>query len=270
MTRFLALVGALFVAAPALAQTTEAPAADSVATDAVAVRVPDPSLARDLFRTGQEQARAGNHEAALATYDEALFHDPSFAGALAGRAQSLAQLGRLPEARSGFEAALAAATGPENAQVRTASQRAIEQITTAIEQRSSAAGAAATAQRQADQAREAVGLLQLEPVSESNATQAIGLLDNLRAEGFDTAPYAFQYARAYNVLGRGAEAVPYAQASVESAQGDRSAFYIQLGLAYRQAGNAAEARAAFESAKEGSWSGWAEHYLREMDAETGG
>ncbi len=61
--------------------------------------------------------------------------------------------------------------------------------------------------------------------------------------------------------------MPYAQTAVETSSGqpDRSAYYIQLGLVQRGAGDMDAARSAFESAKDGSWASWADHYLREMD-----
>ena len=58
-----------------------------------------------------------------------------------------------------------------------------------------------------------------------------------------------------------AEQAVEANADVE----DKSAYYIELGLARQGAGDVAGAREAFEMAREGAWSGWAEHYLRELD-----
>jgi tetratricopeptide (TPR) repeat protein len=131
----------------------------------------------------------------------------------------------------------------------------------------------ATASERAAKVQRATNMLQVDPVSEAVASQAYALLEEARETGYDANLVAFYYAKALNVMGRSADAIPYAQSAVDAADAstDRSAFHIQLGLAHMGAGNNAEARAAFEAAKTGAWAGWADHYIRQLPEEgTGG
>ena len=98
------------------------------------------------------------------------------------------------------------------------------------------------------------------------------LLEEARVAGYDSSQVAFYYAKALNTIGQYDEAVHYADIAVEKSEGqpDRSAFFIQLGIAQRGTGNSDEARESFNAAKEGSWAAWAEYYLNEMDSEAAG
>lgn len=281
MTRSLLLALAV-LALPAAAQTTDstatgttvAAATDSTASDSTAF-VADPARARPLYDEALALGRSSNYEAALLKYEESLMHNPGFAPSAFGRAQALAQLGRLDDARTAFEAAVAAARAADDSAVLTASQRGLTQVQAAIEQReanAAAQGAAATeaarVQAITDAINEATGLLNADPVTPDAAQQAFDALERARTNGYDANLVAFYYAKALLALDRGTEAVPYAQTAVDAAEAgsDRSGLYIQLGLAQRAAGDMAAARAAFEAAREGAWASWADHYLREMDA----
>lgn len=90
--------------------------------------------------------------------------------------------------------------------------------------------------------------------------------------GYDSTQVAYYYAKALNALSRHDDAVQYATIAVEQSEGtaDRSAFFIQLGIAHKGAGNSDEAREAFTAAKEGAWASWADYYLNEMDSSEAG
>lgn len=282
MTRSLLLALAV-LALPATAQTADstatgttlATASDSTASDSTAAFVADPAQARPLYDEALALGRSSSYEAALLKYEESLMHNPGFAPSAFGRAQALAQLGRLDDARTAFETAVATARAADDSAVLTASQRGLTQVEAAIEQRdanAAAQGAAATeaarVQAITDAINEATGLLNADPVTPDAAQQAFDALERARTSGYDANLVAFYYAKALLALDRGAEAVPYAQTAVDNADAstDRSGLYVQLGLAQRAAGDTAAARTAFEAAREGAWASWAEHYLREMDA----
>ncbi len=279
MTRSL-LLGLAVLALPAAAQTTDSTdtlpdpvmSGPMMADTTTAAFVPNPSLARPLYDEGLALGRAGTYADALLKYEESLLNDPAFAPSAFGRAQALAQLGRLDDAQSAFEQAIAAARAADNRQVVDASERGLAQVQDAITARDVAASASASAQAASqtmtDAVTEATTLLNADPVTPEAAQQAYDALERARAAGYDPNLVAFYYAKALVALDRGADAVPYAQTALDAADpsADRSGQYIQLGLAQRSAGDTAAARASFESAREGSWSGWADHYLREMDA----
>ncbi len=282
MTRSLLLAFAL-LALPAVAQTTDSTAmsdpamamtTDSTATDSTAAFVPDPAQARPLYDEALALGRSSNYAEALLKYEESLRHNPGFAPSAFGRAQALAQLGRLEDARSAFEEAVATARAADDSAVRTAAERGLAQVQTAIEQRdantaaqSAAATEAQRVQAMADAITEATNLLNSDPVSPDAAQRAYDALERARQSGYDANLVAYYYAKALIALDRAAEAVPYAQSAVDAADAstDRSGLYVQLGLAQRAAGDTAAARAAFEAAQSGSWASWASHYLREMD-----
>ena len=260
-------------ASPAVAQDT-APA-DSVASDSVEVIEQDPERARELYDEGREALTARDFQAALAKFDEALVFNETYAAASLGRAQALAQLGRLEDSRSGFEQtlALAEASDASNAEtIASAAQRGLDQVSQVLQARADAQAqnAAAAAQSEAaTKVQQAIDILQANPVPEADAMEAYTLLEQARLAGYDPNQVAFYYAKALNAMGRGADAVPFAQTAVEASEGqdDRSPYYIQLGLAHMGAGNAAEARAAFEAIAEGqAWHGWAQHYIGQLDA----
>ena len=275
MTRFLLLAFAL-LALPAAAQTTDSTMA--AATDSTMAFVADPAQARPLYNQGLALGRSNNYADALLKYEESLRHNPGFAPSAFGRAQSLAQLGRLDDARTAFEQAIATARAANDSAVQTAAQRGLTQVQTAIEQReanaaaqSAAATEAARVQAITDSINEATGLLNSDPVSPDAAQRAFDALESARTNGYDANLVAFYYAKALIALDRAAEAVPYAQMAVDNADAstDRSGLFIQLGLAQRAAGDTAAARTAFEAAREGAWASWAAHYLRELDAAAG-
>ena len=274
MPRSLLFALAALLAAPAFAQdaptdSTEMPmdaVADStMMADSVAVVIePNPEKARELYTEGNEVLRS-DPARALEKYDESLLYNETYAVAALGRAQALVGLRQMDEAVEAYEAAIALAQAGGDDRVVTRGREQLAQIRDSMEQR---AAAQADAEATAAAVRRASDLLQTDPVSVAQANEALQLLEQAEAAGVEPSGLAFYYAKAYNALDRGAEAVPYAQAALDTSTGDQSAFYIQLGLAHKSAGNVAEARAAFESAKEGSWAGWADHYLRQLDAET--
>ena len=278
MTRYALLALAAFglAAAPANAQDDPAAPADAVADTTETVIEADPERARELYNEGRESLSARDFEAALAKFDEALVYNDTYAAAALGRGQALAQLGRLEDARSAFEqaAAFASASDAGNAdQIAEVAVQSADRITQALEARAAAneqQAAAAGAQANAQKIEQATQMLAGPEVDMATAADAFALLEQARLDDFDVSPYAFFYAKALNAMERGADAVPYAEAAVEQAadQDDPSAVYIQLGLAHMGAGNAAEARAAFESIAEGqAWHGWAQHYIGQLDAE---
>lgn len=271
MTRLLALVLFAGLALPAAAQTADPMIADTTATEPEFVA--NPAQARPLYNEALALGRAGTYDAALLKYDESLLHDPGFLPSLYGRAQALAQLGRFEDARPAYESAIAAARSANDARVLAASEQGLSQVETAIQQRAAHAAAQASAQTETQRVQamteaiaEATALLNAEPVPAADAQRAYDALERARQAGYDANLVAYYYARALLALDRGAEAVPYAQTAVDAADpsSDRSGMYVQLGRAQQAAGNTAAARAAFEAARQGQWSGWAEHYLREL------
>lgn len=278
MPRLLALglLAALLAvtALPAAAQTTPTDSSavrmdsTSAATDSTAaprVIVQDPETARELFREGNTLLTADNGEGALAKYDEALLYNPAYARAALGRAQALAKLSRFEDARTAYQTAIRMAGTADDAEARATAQRGLTQLTNALGRQASAADQGAKVQS-------ATSMLQADPVSPAAAAQAYALLEEARTSGYDANLVAFFYAKALNVMGRHADAATYAQAAVTASEGqpDRSAFYIQLGLAHMGAGDKDAARTAFEAAKAGAWASWAEHYITQLDAPAGG
>ncbi len=282
MTRLplLGLAGVLF-AVPAGAQTTPA---DSMMTDSTAmmadttvVRMVDTARA-DALNTQAVAAEGRDFAAALALYDQALVADPTYPPALLGRGNMLSQLGRNAEALPSYEAAAAAAAerGSTFAAVgRSATEYAgivtgiLEQQAAAdrlaAEQNATVAEQTAAVEAQTAAIEAASGFLATDPLTPEAAQQAYDQLELARSAGYDANLLAFSYAKALNALTRGAEALPFAQQALEaSTEEDKSAYYIQVGIANRYAGNDAAARDAFTQAKAGSWAGWADFYLADM------
>ena len=251
------------------ADTTEAAVSDSTETSIQH----DPEKARALYGEGLGLYRADSLDQALLKYEEALLYDEAYAPAGLGRAQVLTRMNRLEDARSAFEETVAMAEGFEAAnasQLRSAARSGLQQVNDAIAARAAAAEQNAAASAMADNVTRATEILGGNELSPEQATEGLALLEQIVADGYDANQPAFYFAKALITLDRGAEAVPYAQTALEASEGeaDRSGVYIQLGLAHKQAGNNAEARAAFEAISEGqSWHGWAVHYLGELDAE---
>ena len=282
----LGVAGALFAAPVATAQTTTTPAAPGTvgmtadtlmtADSTVAVRIVDTDGARVLYRAGYALAGASADEAslrgALGKFDEALVADDTFPPALYGRANALGRLGRLEEARAGYEAAIAASQGEANKAYRDAATTALAEVETIIADNAVVAAQNAAIERQNTAVAaqtvavgQAAALLAEFPLTAENATTGYAQLEAAREAGYDANLLSFYYAKALNALGRGAEALPYAQQALDaSTDADKSAYYIQVGLANRFAGDDAAARIAFQEAKTGSWSSWADHYLAEM------
>ncbi|MEM1116185.1 MAG: hypothetical protein AAF845_03035 [Bacteroidota bacterium] len=263
---------ALALALPAAAQDATP---DPAASDSVDVIQQDPERARALYDEGREGLTARDFEMALAKFDEALVFNETYAAAALGRAQALAQLGRLEDSRTGFEqaVALAEASDASNAEtIASAAQRGLDQVSGVIEARAQANAqneAAAAANENAQKVQQAVDMLAGNEIAEETAMDAYTLLEQARLGGYDDTQVAFFYAKALNAMSRGADAIPYAQMAVDASEGqpDRSGFYIQLGLAHMGAGNTDEARAAFEAITEGqAWHGWAQHYIGQLDA----
>ena len=284
MTRFAlsALVALGLAAVPASAQDDPvdpmAPA-DTVAVDSVETIEPDPERARDLYNEGRTSLSASEYEAALASFDEALVFNETYAAAALGRGQALAQLGRLDESRAALEQAVAFAAASEvsNAdQIGEAASTFLERIRGILEQRRASEeaaaqqqAAAAGAQAMQDKVTQATQMLSGNEIDMATATDAYALLEQARLDGYDPNLVAFFYAKALNAMERGADAVPYAETALEQNADaeDTSVYYIQLGLAHKGAGNTEEARAAFEAVSEGqTWHGWAQHYLGQLDA----
>ena len=275
------LAFALALGAPASAQESVpdsvALPADSVAAEAEPTIEPDPERARELYEQGRTALTASEYDQALTHFNESLLYNESYAVAALGRGQALAQLGRLEDSRSALEAAVAMADASDAANaadVKRTTERYLEQINAALESRAANAAAqqeqAAAAEMAAtgQKVEQAVAILQANEVTEAQAIEAYALLEQARMAGYDTEQVAFYYAKALNTMNRGADAIPFAETALSQSEGqdDRSLYYIQLGLAHMGAGNADDARAAFEAVEEGqSWHGWAQHYLRELD-----
>ena len=279
MTRptLLALAAFGLAAVPASAQTSPMPApADTVAADSVEAPIQlDPERARDLYTDGTPLLRAQDYEAALLKFEEALLYNPSYAAAGLGRAQALTGLRRYDDARTAFEQAIAmaeASDAPNADQIKSTAQTTLDRINEALSAQAAAAeaqAAAGAAQATAAKVEEATQMLSGAEVSFEQAADAYALLEQARMDGYDADLVAYYYAKALVAMDRSADAVPYAETAVAASEGqdDRSSFYVLLGQAHLGAGNAAEARAAFEAIEEDdAWAGWKPHYLSQVDA----
>ncbi len=257
-----------------------APAADTVAVDSAAVAIaPDADRALALYNEGLALYRNDDYTAALAKYDEALLYGESFAPAGFGRGQALYSLGRLEDSRNALEAAVAmsrASDAPNAGQLQAASQQWLDTVTQTIEAREANAAAAeqqqaaaAAAQETTAKVTQAIEMLSGNETTFEQGADAYALLEQARQAGYDADQAALYYAKALTAMERGEEAVPFAETAVRvsEGQGDRSVNYIALGRAHLDAGNAAEARAAFEMIQEGeAWHGWVPHYMSQVDA----
>jgi tetratricopeptide (TPR) repeat protein len=255
-TTVLAALAALIglVAAPAQAQTPDSTQTTDPGTSAVSPE--DANRSRVLFNEGFELLGQGDYEAALAKFEEGLALDPSNNRNAFGRAMALAQLDRQDEAFEAFDQAIALSEAADDAETLGAARRAHGLLSYS----------------------RAMPLLEASPLPQEAASEALpllavveGALPLLQEAGDETVnanALPYQLARVHNVLGNYEDAVRYAEQAVQLNEGaaDMSAFYIELGLAHRGAGNIEGARAAFEQARTGAWGSWAEHYLRELDA----
>ena len=283
MTRHTLLALLAFgVAASTSAQTdpmpTDTPAlpADSAMADSTEAAIEiDPERARELYDEGASLLRDRDFEAALLKFDQALLYNPSYAAAALGRAQSLAAQRRLEDARSAFEAAIAMADASDAsnaASIRDTAQRQLDQVSSVLDQQAAANEAQAQANAAAGvqaKVNEASQMLSGNEVSFEQAAEAYALLEQARMDGYDPNSVAYYYAKALVAMERGEDAIPYAETAVTQSEGqpDRSSYYVLLGQAHLAAGNAAEARAAFESISEGeAWHGWVPHYIGQVEA----
>ena len=222
--------------------------AQTALPDTIVVRS-DANDARKRFNEGNELLRAEDFEGALTKFEEGMALDPTNPRNAYGRALVLVQLEREDEAVVAFEQAVALADSVEDAETASTARKAVGTIAY----------------------RNAMKLLQANPLPEATAEEALPLLEQAEAGALDNSMLPYQFARVYNVLGRHDDAERYAEQAVganESAS-DKSAFYIELGLARMNLDDSAGARKAFEMAKEGAWSGWAEHYLTQLDTDGG-
>ena len=280
MTRLplLGLAGVLF-AAPAGAQTMppDSTVADSTVTMADSTAGPTVDTARaNTLNTQAVAAERTDFAAALALYDQALVADPTYPPALLGRGNMLSQLGRNAEARASYEAAAAAAAvrGEEFARVGTAATTnagivagILAEAAETARQSVDVAAQTAAVEVQTAAIQAASALLATDPLTPEAAQQAYDQLEIAREAGYDPNLLAFSYAKSLNALGRGADALPYAELALAgSTEEDKSVYHIQVGIANRFAGDDPAARVAFTAAKAGSWAGWADYYLAEMGA----
>ena len=231
-------------ATPAQAQTP----APAPAPDTIVVRTPD-NEARKRFNEGNDLLRQENYEGALALFDEGLRLDPASNKNAYGRALALAQLDREDDAVAAFQQAITLSETAADGEVMDAARRALGLISY----------------------NRAMALLQANPLPQPTAEQALPLLTEAEAGQVDANQLAYQLARVHNVLGNHADAERYAERALEvnADLEDKSAYYIELGIARQNAGDAEGAREAFEQARTGAWSGWAEHYLRQLDEGAG-
>jgi tetratricopeptide (TPR) repeat protein len=238
LAAFAALLG--LTAAPAQAQTpTPAP-------DTVVVHTPE-NDARRRYNEGNDLLRAEDYEGALSKYEQGLALDSTNGKNAYGRALALAQLDREDDAVAAFQQAIRLSDAARDAETADAARRALGLISY----------------------NRALALLQANPLPQPTAEEALPLLEEAEAGHVDASQLPYQLARVHNVLGNYDEAERYAQQAVEANADveDKSAYYIELGLARQGAGNVEGAREAFEQARNGAWSGWAEHYLQQLDAQ---
>jgi tetratricopeptide (TPR) repeat protein len=279
MTRFLPLLAALLFAGAATAQDTDTPAEtapmeasmEAAADTSESAITFDPERARTLAAEGDELLRNRDFDGAMEQYTLGFAYDSTYAKNPFGQARAHKGLRQLEDAIAAYRLALDLSTDDEGTPVEgmtniaTAAETELAELEEVIAQRQSAQAIASKIQR-------ATTMLQSEPVSENAAQTAYGLLEEARMADYDSSQVAFYYAKALNVLGRTDEAVHYANLAVEQSEGqaDRSAFFIQLGLAQMNAGNTGEAREAFEATQGGAWEAWGTHYLSQLDEQEGG
>ena len=253
----LALVATITL--PAAAQETMPAPADTVMADSS--NTGDPERARELYAQAEAAADSSNFEVALGLYNEALEQDDTNARIALGRARTLGQLRRFEDSRAAYENAVALAEASEDNAARTAARNELARLVEGLEARAATQATAAAFNN-------AVSLLSANPTP-GQAEEALAMLNQVTAAGYDSTRTAFYYAQAYNALDRGADALPYAEAAVAASEGeaDRSGYYIQLGLAYMKMGNTEQARAAFEQTQGGAWESWGTHYLGQLDSD---
>ena len=212
--------------------------------EVIVVQTPE-NEARKRFNEGNDLLRQEDYGGALAKFEEGLAEDPTSNKNAYGRALALVQLDREDDAIEAFEQAIALSDTASDTETATAARRAVGTMAF----------------------NDGMSLMAANPLPRATAEQALPMLTRADEYGVESNQLAYQLARAQNALGNHDEAARYAERAIEDNADvdDKSAYYIELGLAHMNGGNADDARAAFEMAREGSWSGWADHYLRELD-----
>ncbi|HIG73709.1 MAG TPA: hypothetical protein EYQ24_03765 [Bacteroidetes bacterium] len=268
MTRFLFLAVAVLFSGSAFAQDTPTDVTVDVEVDVTVVDDSsaitfDPDSSRALATLGDSLFAARDYSAALDAYTTGFELDSTYAKNPFGQARTYVRMRQYEDAVGAYAIAIEIGDGVEGmTNIVSAAREEKAEIESGLAER-------ASAQEITDKVTRASNLLAAEPVTESAAQTAYELLEEARTAGFDSSQVAFYYAKALNTLGQFDEAVHYANVAVDQSEGqpDRSAFFIQLGIAQKGAGNTDEAREAFTSAKEGSWAAWADYYLNEMESE---
>ncbi len=219
---------------------------DTLVPDTIVVPVPG-NDARAAFNEGNALLRSGDNEGALAKFEEGLRQDPRSARNAYGKALALAQLEREDDASVAFENAIQLADAASDSETADAARRALGTISY----------------------RNAIEMLQAFPLPPDAAESALPLLQKAEDGDLDQAMLPYQFARVYNALEQYDNAVRYASAAVDNrdeSAADNSALYYELGLAHMGAGDNAGALEAFELAKNGTWSGWAEHQITQINS----
>ncbi|MDX1440206.1 MAG: tetratricopeptide repeat protein [Rubricoccaceae bacterium] len=233
----------LFAGPEALAQD------DPMVPDTIIVTTPD-NQARRMFNEGQALLRENDAESALAKFEEGLELDPASSRNMYGKALAHSELEQESEAVEAFEAAIELSQENGDTETLGAAQRALGTIAY----------------------RNAVPLLEPFPLPQENAEQVLPLLQQAEAGQLNNPMLPYQFARTYNALGQFEDAEQYAMTAVEvgAEEGeDNSALYYELGLARVGTGDKEGAREAFEQAIGGTWGGWAEYQISQLDAEDG-
>jgi tetratricopeptide (TPR) repeat protein len=283
MPRFLApaLAALVALAAPASAQTATsdsvdsnavATAADSAASaaasaasaaaaaraaarrDSIEALVALRARAQASYEEGSEFLQREDFEGALIRFEDGIAIFPESVGNTYGRAFALAQLGREEEAVVGFQraAVLAEAVGDTTA-VRLANQSREGIISRRL-------AGVAPVYNQVD------GLLAEVPPTREAGEQAVALMTGVEGVALEDVSYHYRWARALNAAERFADAAEHAETAITMSvdESDRSGYFYEFGVALRGMGQVAPARDAFEQARTGAWSAWADYQLASM------
>ena len=219
---------------------------DTMVPDTIVVPVSG-NDARNAFNEGNALLRDGDDEGALARFEEGLRLNPRSARNAYGKALALAKLEREDDASVAFENAIQLADAASDDETGGSARRALGTISY----------------------RNAIGLLQAFPLPAEAAQSALPLLRKAEEGDLDQPMLPYQFARVHNALEQYEEAERYALQAVENnneVADDHSALHYELGLARMGAGNTEGALEAFELAKEGTWAGWAEFQINEINA----